>query len=212
MDEHLITTVDALRELYRMPSERVVAKKTATIDAKTRSVIETSPFFLLATADENGACDVSPRGGPSGQLRVLDDGRVAFPDLSGNNLLDSLENLVRNPQAGLLVLTPGSDDTLRIDGRASLSTDPTLLSSWDDLVRTPKVAVVIEVENTFIHCAKAFRRSQFWDPESWEHYRDVPDAVELFLGHTGIDADLTEYREAFEAGYESDLREEQPST
>jgi len=212
MDEHLITTVDQLRSLYRMPSERVVAKKTATIDEHTRRVIEAAPFFLLATADETGACDVSPRGGPSGQLRVLDEHRVAFPDLSGNNLLDSLENLVANPQAGLLVLTPGSDDTLRIDGRASLTTDPELLAGWDDLVRRPKVAVVIDVENTFIHCAKAFRRSKFWEPESWEQYRDLPDAVELFLGHTGIEADLGEYREAFEAGYAADLSDEQPAS
>lgn len=210
MDEHLITSVEQLRTLYRAPSERVAAKKTAEIDDQTRRVIETAPFFLLATADATGACDVSPRGGPSGQLRVLDDQRVAFPDLSGNNLLDSLENLVSNPQAGLLVITPGSDDTLRIDGSATLTTDPEILAGWDDLVRRPKLAVVIDVANTFIHCAKAFRRSRFWEPDSWADYRDLPDAVELFLGHTGIEADLAEYREAFEAGYQADLQEERP--
>ncbi len=133
-----ITTQEQLRELYRTPSKLVQAKKTAVIDATTREIVEASPFFLLATADADGRCDVSPRGGPPGQLIVLDEHRVAFPDLSGNNLIDSLSNIVDNPQAGLLVLTPGTDETLRIDGRATISVDPELLDRWADQLRTPK--------------------------------------------------------------------------
>lgn len=209
--EHHVDSVEKLRELYRDPSQRVKDKKAGVIDDLTRQVIEASPFFLLATASPDGACDVSPRGGPAGQLIVLDESHVAFPDLSGNNLLDSLENLITNPHAGLLVLTPGRDETLRIDGAATLSTDPELLGRWDDLVRRPKVAVVIDVANTFLHCAKAFQRSGMWDPQTWESNADLPDHVELFLTHTGIDADPVEYRAAFDAGYQADLAKEQPA-
>lgn len=209
-DEHQITSVDQLREIYRAPSDRVKAKKTGVIDDLTREVIEASPFFLLATSSADGGCDVSPRGGPSGQLIVLDDNHIAFPDLSGNNLLDSLENLIENPQAGLLILTPGRDETLRVDGAAVLSTDPDLLARWDDLVRRPKVAVIITVDNAFLHCAKAFQRSGMWDPQTWHGNENLPDHVALFLTHTGIDADPVEYRAAFDAGYAADLASEQP--
>lgn len=210
MDDHVISTVAQLRALYRTPSQRVQEKKTATIDGLTREIIEGSPFFLLATSSADGACDVSPRGGPPGQLVVLDDHHVAFPDLSGNNLIDSLTNLVQNPQAGLLVLTPGRDETLRIDGRATVSVDPELLSLWDELVRRPKVAVVINVENTFIHCAKAFKRAGIWDPQSWSNYGQLPDYVELFLSHMGIEGDIAQYRQDLDQSYADDLASEKP--
>lgn len=212
MAEHLVTTVEQLRELYRAPSERVQEKKTALIDDLTKQVIEGSPFFLLATSSTDGSCDVSPRGGPPGQLIVLDDNRVAFPDLSGNNLLDSIENLINNPQAGLLVLTPGRDETLRIDGRASLTTDPELLARWDSLFRRPKLAVIIKVENAFMHCAKAFQRSGLWDPASWSRFGQLPNHIELFLAHTGIEADVGEYRRLLDESYVSDLAAEQPTS
>ena len=157
---HDITTSEQLRALYREPHDMVKAKKGATITGAMARFVAASPFFCLATAHADGTCDVSPRGGPAGQLRLLDEGRsVAFPDLSGNNLLDSLSNLVSNPRAGLLVMVPGSDETLRIDGPARLTTDPEILGLWDDELRTPKLAVVVEVTSAFLHCAKAYRRS-----------------------------------------------------
>ncbi len=211
MSNHDITTEAGLRELYREPSEVVQNKKAAVIDDVTASVLARSPFFLLSTADADGRCDVSPRGGPPGQIVVLDEHRVAFPDLGGNNLIDSLTNIVSNPNAGLLVLTPGRDETLRIDGAATITTDPEILSRWDEAVRRPKVAVVITVQNTFIHCAKAFRRSQLWDPETWSAYDDVADGVDLIIAHIeGDPADAQAWRKGLNESYERELAEERP--
>lgn len=211
MTDHLVSNVEQLRALYREPSARVQEKKTSTIDELTKAMFESSPFFLLATSDTDGNCDVTPRGGPAGQLLVLDKHTVAFPELSGNNLIDSLQNLVSNPKAGLLVMMPGRDETVRVDGSAVISTDPELLSRWDEKLRTPKCAVVITVSNLFIHCAKAFRRGRVWDAETWADYAEVPDAPELFLEHLKTDAFTPEQiRESLEASYTHDLQEEKP--
>lgn len=209
-DPHAISSQTQLRAMFRMPSERVAAKKAPTIDPVTAAICEGSPFFLLATADAAGNCDVSPRGGPPGQLVVLDAHHVAFPDLSGNNLIDSLSNIVDNPHAGLLVITPGRDETLRIDGRAHVTTDPELLDRFTDLVRRPMCAVVIEVEHTFLHCAKAFRRAGVWDPDSWTRYHDLPDPLDAFIAATGFAGDRSVVRAGLDASYVADLEAERP--
>ncbi|MEZ5227238.1 MAG: pyridoxamine 5'-phosphate oxidase family protein [Acidimicrobiales bacterium] len=207
---HRLETIDQLQALYRAPNERVKAKKTSVIDPAAAAIISTTPFFLVATADAAGNCDVSPRGGPSGQLRILDDSTVAFPDLSGNNLIDTLRNIIDNPHCGLLILTPGTDETLRLNGRAHISTDPELLARWDELVRRPKCAVVIELDDMFLHCAKAFRRGEVWQPESWAKYASLPDHAESFLAATGMSADIADVRAGLEASYADDLANERP--
>lgn len=194
-----------LQALYRAPSERVRAKKGTAILGAAAAFLAQSPFFCLATADANGRCDVSPRGGPPGQLKVLGDGSsIAFPDLSGNNLIDSLSNLMTNPQAGLLVMVPGSDETLRIDGRAYITVDPDVLGLWSDELRTPKVAVVVSVEAAFLHCAKAFRRGSLWDTSTWPEVKST-DAPEMFnaLAETNVEPNLM--RELLEADYQTTL-------
>jgi PPOX class probable FMN-dependent enzyme len=209
MASHDITSLDQLRALYREPSERVRQKKGAVIDGATAHFVETSTFCCLATADDEGNCDVSPRGGPAGQLKVLEGGTsVALPDLSGNNLIDSLTNIVANGRAGLLVMIPGSDETLRIDGRARLTTAPDLLGLWDDELRTPKVAVVIDIDAVFLHCAKAFRRGGVWQPDTWPEYGDTA-ACDMFndiVGSTVLPA--AELREVLETSYREDLTAE----
>lgn len=202
-----ITSMEQLRELYREPSNRVRAKKASTIGPETAGRLAASPFVLLATADRNGACDVSPRGGPPGMIAVLDERTVALPDLGGNNLIDSLTNIVENHHAGLLVITPGSDETVRIDGAAELRTDDDILDHWDGLFRRPKLAVVLTVESVFIHCAKAFRRSQLWNPETWN--AEAPDACSLFNEHVGGGLDLAETRAALDESYATELAAEQ---
>lgn len=175
----------------------------------TTSMLESSPFFLLATADAAGNCDVTPRGGPPGQIRVLDEHRIAFPELGGNNLIDSLQNIVSNAKAGLLVVIPGRDETVRVDGDAVVTTDPEVLSLWDSELRTPKVAVVLSVANVFIHCAKAFRRGQVWDSETWATYANAPDASELFIEHLGsAEFSAQVVREGLDASYDHDLAAE----
>ncbi|MGI9615410.1 MAG: MSMEG_1061 family FMN-dependent PPOX-type flavoprotein [Acidimicrobiales bacterium] len=207
---HTIATLEQLAELYRQPSELVKSKKTERLDEVTATILEASPFFLLATSDAEGRCDVSPRGGPSGQLIVLDDKRVAFPDLNGNNLVDSFRNIIANPHAGLLVLTPGTDETLRIDGTATLSVDPELLDRWDGLIRRPKMAIIVTIDHAFLHCAKAFRRSELWNPESWERYASLPDPMEMLKGHAGIDQETTQLRSFLEETYAEQLADDRP--
>ena len=162
-----IGTLDELAALYPAPSERVRTKKRRTLDDGLRAVLALSPFVLLATADADGRCDVSPRGGPPGFVRALDDRHVALPDLNGNHLIDSLRNIVANPHAGLLVVVPGHDETVRIDGPAYLTTDADVLARFDGELRRPTLAVVIEVDAVFTHCAKAFKRGGLWQPATW---------------------------------------------
>lgn len=203
-----ISTEDDLRSLYREPHDMVKAKKAPQIKEAMVRFLAASPFFCLSTSDADGRCDVSPRGGPPGQLKVLDDGRsVAFPDLSGNNLIDSLSNIAANPYAGLLAMVPGSDETLRIDGPARITTDPGVLGLWDDELRTPKVAVVVEVEAAFLHCAKAYRRSGLWQPETWQPVADTV-APEMYNQSTGADIDPAEMRTMLEADYDASLAAE----
>ncbi len=212
MASHDITSLDQLRALYRQPSERVQKKKGTIIDGATSDFVAASTFCCLSTADVDGNCDVSPRGGPAGQVKVLAGGTsVALPDLSGNNLIDSLSNIVSNPRAGLLVMVPGSDETLRIDGRARLTTDPELLGLWDDELRTPKVAVVIDIDAVFMHCAKAFRRGGVWHPETWPDLTDTA-ACEMFNDISGSDMAPAEMRRSLEVNYAEDLEAERVTT
>ncbi len=208
MDSHDITSLEQLRTLYRQPSKLVVEKKGATIDGATAQFIATSTFLCLATSSADGGCDVSPRGGPAGQLKVLDGGTtVALPDLSGNNLIDSLTNIVSNGHAGLLVLVPGSDETLRIDGSARLTTDPEVLGLWSDELRTPKVAILLDVDSVFMHCAKAFRRGSVWQPDAWPSMSDTA-ACEMFNDISGSEVPPAEMRQYLEQSYRTDLEEE----
>lgn len=187
-----IDSLDALTALYPAPNERVVTKKKDRLDPGLHAVLNASPFVLLATADANGRCDVSPRGGPPGFVKALDDHRVAVPDLNGNNLIDSLRNIVANPHAGLLVVLPGQHDTLRIDGRAHLSTDDDILDRFAAEVRRPTLAVVIDIDTVFSHCAKSLRRGQLWNPESWIA-SDRRPVLEARYAQLGLDQSFDEY-------------------
>ncbi len=185
----------------------VQAKKVGALDEATQAFIGASPFVLLATAAADGSCDVSPRGGPPGFVRVVDERRLALPDLSGNNLLDSLVNLTSNPHVGLLFLLPGRDETLRVDGRAWVTVDPPVLDLWDGELARPKTVVGIEVEHAFIHCAKSFRRGRVWDPASWTELA-APDACELLVSHIGLEVSPADVRANLEEGYAHDLQAE----
>ncbi|MPY92849.1 MAG: pyridoxamine 5'-phosphate oxidase family protein [Acidimicrobiia bacterium] len=199
---------DELRALYREPSALVQRKKLDHLDATARAFVAASPFCLMATSNAEGRCDVSPRGGPAGFVRALDEHRLALPDLSGNNLLDSLENIVDNPHVGMLFVLPGRDETLRVEGNAVLTTDPEVLASWDGELRRPKVAIGVEVGEAFVHCAKSFRRGQVWDAGSWAGHAGAPDACVLLVEGLGLDATAEEVRASLEKGYAHDLEAE----
>lgn len=195
---------EALRRLYRQPSELVLRKSIDHVDAAARAFIEGSPFVVLATWAPTG-CDASPRGGPPGFVKVLDDQRLAMADLSGNNRLDTYRNILDRPAIGMIFLVPGVDETLRVNGRAVLTTDPDVLAACAFGDVRPKLAVGVEVEECFIHCAKAFRRSQLWQPESWIAPEDRPSAACALVDHLqlGVDPQLVE--DDLEAGYKATM-------
>jgi PPOX class probable FMN-dependent enzyme len=205
--ENVISSLEALRELYREPHELVQRKKIARLDDGCRAVIEAAPLVLVATSRPDGGCEVSPRGGPPGFVQVLGEDRLAIPDLSGNNLVDSISNIVLNPHVGLLFVLPGRDETLRVNGRAWLTTEDAVLDGFTGELRRPKAAIGVEVVDAFVHCAKSFRRGQVWDPASWAP-EVAPSAAELLTCHIELDATPEQLAASLEQGYARDLAAE----
>lgn len=195
-----------LRGLYRPPSQVVLDKSIDHIDDGVRALLARSPLFVLATTDGSGT-DASPRGGPPGFVRAIDDHHVAFGDLSGNNRLDSYTNLVAHPAVGMLVLIPGLDETLRINGQASVSTDADLRERCTIDGRVPKVAIEVAVDECFIHCGKALRRSGAWNPSSWPDRDDVPSPAAILNDHMELGLDPAVIEADLEAGYEATMWE-----
>ncbi len=167
MFKRVVTSEKELRELMGTPSERAIKKESPFIDEPSRQFIAHSPFLLLATSDGQGGCDVSPKGDGPGVVRVLDEHHLVIPDRPGNKRLDGLRNLLVNPHIGTIFLIPGREETLRVNGRASIVRDEDVLESLAARGKQPQVAIAVEVEECFLHCPKAFRRSQLWEPEAW---------------------------------------------
>jgi PPOX class probable FMN-dependent enzyme len=175
-----IRTLDDLTSRFREPGRRALDKQFDRIDAGMAAFIDRSPFLVLATSDGAGSVDASPRGGPPGFVRRLDDRHVAIPDLNGNNRLDSYRNLIDHPFAGVLMIVPGKDETLRINGPAAITTDADILAGFTKELRPPKVAIVIETAEVFGHCAKAFRRGKLWQPDAWADVAAAPDLAAMY--------------------------------
>jgi len=149
------------------PSERAVVKDRGRLDDQSRAFIALSPFLVMATSGADGTCDVSPKGDASGFVHVLDDARLVIPERNGNKRMDSMTNLLTNPQIGVLFVVPGFDYTLRINGRAWITRDPALLGTMAAQGVVPKLAIGVEVQQAFFHCVKSFRRSQLWTHQTW---------------------------------------------
>jgi PPOX class probable FMN-dependent enzyme len=174
MFKRVVTSEAELRGLMGTPSERAIKKESASIDAPAREFIRHSPFLLLATSDARGRCDVSPKGDAPGFVRVLDDRHLVIPDRPGNKRLDGLRNVLENPHVGLIFLVPGREETLRVNGRASIVRDEDVLDSVAARGKSPQVAIAVEVEECFLHCPKAFLRSRLWEPEAWPDRAALP--------------------------------------
>jgi uncharacterized protein len=198
--DQTVTDEDALRQRYGGTPGPPRRKVIDHVDEGAAEFLAASPFFVLATSSDTG-CDASPRGGHPGFVKVLDPHRIAFADLSGNRLLDSFTNLLHQPEVGLLFMVPGMDETLRINGRASLTVDPEVL----DLVRIDdrpaKMAVGVDVDEVYIHCAKAYRRGGVWNPESWLEADDRPSAACILRDHIKADLDPQVIHDRLEEGY-----------
>lgn len=178
-----------LRTIYRHPRGGPIDKVIDHLDSHCADFLAHSPFFVLSTASSDGICDASPRGGHPGFARVLDEHRLAWADLSGNNRLDSFENVVTNPSVGLIFFIPGLEETLRVNGTAELRTDPELLDAFAVEGKPARVVVVVTAREAYIHCAKALRRAALWSPETWLDASERPSAACIVKDHAGVDVD-----------------------
>ena len=158
-----INCASDLRNIYREPTEVAVKKVLSQLDNHLRHFIELSPFLVLSTVRGDGFCDASPRGDAPGFVRVLDEKNIFLPDRPGNNRLDSLTNIVSNPGVGILFMIPGLEETLRVNGMARVILDVSLLESSIVQGKTPKSGLQITINECYIHCGKALRRSKLWD-------------------------------------------------
>jgi uncharacterized protein len=181
--QRLVTTEADLRALVGAPSALAVAKEHATLDAHCRAFIARSPFLLLATSGAAGRCDVSPKGDTPGFVLVLDERRLLIPDRPGNKRLDGMRNLLQNPHVGLIFLIPGVEETLRVNGRAWIVRDDDLLARCEARGNVPTLGIGVEVEEAFIHCAKAFKRSGLWEPARWPALDGLASPAQMLYDH-----------------------------
>jgi PPOX class probable FMN-dependent enzyme len=181
---------EALRRTYELPGDAAVRKQTTELTEQTRRLIDCASLVLIASVDADGNCDVSPRGGPAGFVAVLDSRTVAIPDATGNKRLDTLQNIIATGRAGLLFIIPGRTTTLRLNGRACVSTRPDLLSQLTAVGKPPASALVLGIEEVYPHCPKSLLRGGVWKPEQWLPADAQPTSAEVTLAQLRI-PDLT---------------------
>jgi PPOX class probable FMN-dependent enzyme len=179
-----LSTIAELRELVGSPSERAVRKQLAALDAHCRAFIEHSPFMLLGTSSRDGRCDVSPKGDRPGFILIDDDTTLVIPDRPGNKRFDSLQNILENPHVGLLFLIPGMDETLRVNGSAELVLDDDLLQRLAIDGKAPVLAIVVHVEEAFLHCGRSSLRAQVWDPARYMARDEMPSLSRMIADQT----------------------------
>jgi PPOX class probable FMN-dependent enzyme len=201
----VVASAEEVAALYGAPVEAVLSKVIDRVDRHCRDFIARSPFVLVATADEAGNCDVSPKGGAPGFVAVLDENRLAIPDAPGNRLVYSLRNVVASGRVGLLFLIPGIEETLRVNGRAWLTRDQALLDLLAQDAKPPKVAIGVEVEETFLHCAKAFKRSALWRPAEWPDPAGLATPAQIWRDHMALDMTTQEVQEFVDDDYTNNL-------
>ncbi len=170
-----------LRRTYELPTEAAVRKQMTELTEQTRRLIGCASLVLVASVDAEGNCDVSPRGGPAGFVTVLDSRTVAIPDATGNKRLDTLQNVIATGRAGLLFVIPGRTTTLRVNGRACVSTRPELLSQLTPVGKPPASALVVGIDEVYPHCPKALLRGGVWKPEQWLPADAQPTSAEVTL-------------------------------
>jgi PPOX class probable FMN-dependent enzyme len=171
-----ITSEAELRELLGAPVGRAVTKERVKLHDRDKEWLAASPFCLIATAGAEGTCDVSPKGDPPGFTLVLDDATIAIPDRPGNRRADGFRNMLTNPHVGLIYLVPGRGDTLRINGKVRLVREAPFFDQMIVKGHRPSLALLVEIEQIFFHCAKAFLRSALWKPETWDPEQLPPHA------------------------------------
>ena len=202
-DDERITSREQLRELLGQPMAGLGEKNVDHIDDFARAFLERCPFLILSTASAEGQQDASPKGDAPGFVRIEDDRTLVIPDRPGNKLAYGLENILENPQVGILFLIPGTPETLRVNGHAEIHRDPTLLEGLSARGKPAVLAIRVHVEECFFHCAKAFIRSKLWKHEEWGERHRVSFG-EMFAAKAKGDAEMVKVDDS---AVENDYRE-----
>jgi PPOX class probable FMN-dependent enzyme len=204
--KEVITSVDELRSLMGEPSEVALRKDIGRLDQHCRDFIARAPFVLVSTADRAGRCDVSPKGDAPGFVLVVDDHHLLIPDRPGNKRFDGIKNLLDNPGIGLLFLVPGSEETLRVNGRARIVRDPEWLGRLAAQGKVPQLAIAVEVDEAFLHCAKCVKRSGLWEPERWPDREGLASPAQMFRDHAKLTSmTVEELDQRLQEGYRKNL-------
>ncbi|WP_416731761.1 pyridoxamine 5'-phosphate oxidase family protein [Fictibacillus sp. JL2B1089] len=201
-----VNSQEELRLMLGTPSLKGQNKVISKIDEHCKDFIAHSPFLFLATSDHEGNCDSSPRGDAAGFVHVIDDHHLVIPDRPGNKRVDSMFNILSNPKVGLLFLIPGMGETLRINGKAAIIKDEEVLKKMEVGGKAPLLGILVNVEQCFMHCGKAFKRSGLWEPERWEMKESLPNAAKILAAHVNL-PEMTEERIANDLieGYKNKL-------
>ncbi|WP_088103024.1 MSMEG_1061 family FMN-dependent PPOX-type flavoprotein [Halalkalibacter urbisdiaboli] len=181
-----IQSEEELREIIGKPHELVVKKSISFLDEHCQKFISMSPLFFLATANGEGKCDVSPRGDLPGAISILNKHQLVIPDRPGNRRLDSILNILSNPNTGLVFIIPGLEEVLRINGRAAIIKDKEILNKMSLKGKTPLLGIGIDVEECFIHCPRAIKESNIWNSKTWQKSGALPSILEIFNEHLKI--------------------------
>jgi PPOX class probable FMN-dependent enzyme len=200
--DRVVNDAAQLRDVLGGEPARLIREKIADrLNPLTRQFVERSPFVVVASGRPDGGLDVSPRGDPAGFVRILDERTLLLPDRPGNKLADTLTNLLADDRIALLFLIPGVNDTFRVNGRARIVDDPELLAASEVEGKVPQLGILVEVEEAYTQCPKAFLRSELWNPERHIDRSELPSQGEILRAIADPELDVEEYEEARNGRY-----------
>jgi hypothetical protein len=201
----IIEDIGDIREIYGHPAERAVKKQLPKLEKHSRAFIALSPFIVMATGDAEGRCDASPKGDAPGFVSVLDDHTLLIPDRLGNNRVDSIGNILQHPRVGLIFFVPGIRETLRVNGRAQITTDPELLGQTAVNGKLPRSGILVTADEVYFHCGKALIRSDLWNPEKHVARTDFPSLGIVIADQIGQRVEPTDAERMTEESYRTRL-------
>ncbi len=201
----IIEDISEIREIYGHPMERTVKKQLPRLEKHSRAFIAMSPFLVMATCDAEGRCDASPKGDAPGFVTVLDDETLLIPDRLGNNRVNSIGNILQHPRVGLIFMVPGLRETLRVNGRAQITTDPELLAQTVINEKMPRSGILVTADEVYFHCGKAMIRSDLWNPEKHVARKDFPSLGIVIAEQIGQLVEPKEAERATEESYRTRL-------